>query len=71
VPVKKKIKPGRCGMCRKKIGLTGFKCQCEIFFCSAHRMPESHACEFDYKATGRERLASANVAMRAAKVVKI
>merc|ERR1712070_458369 len=71
VPTKRKIKPGRCGVCRKKLGLTGFKCQCEIFFCAAHRMPEAHDCEFDFKAAGRDRLATANVAVRAIKMTKI
>lgn len=70
-PKKRKIKPGRCGVCRKKLGLTGFKCQCEVFFCAAHRMPEAHECEFDFKSSGRERLATANKAVRAEKVVKI
>lgn len=34
-PVQKN--PGRCFTCNKRIGLTGFKCRCEYFFCSAHR----------------------------------
>ena len=28
---------GRCFSCRKKIGLTGFQCRCEYFFCAQHR----------------------------------
>ena len=28
---------GRCFTCRKKIGLTGFQCRCEYFFCAQHR----------------------------------
>lgn len=70
-PKKKKINPGRCGACRKKIGLLGFKCQCGVFFCAAHRMAETHECTFDYKSTGRETLAKNNVPVLASKVVKI
>uniref|UniRef100_A0A7S0B9H6 Ubiquitin-like domain-containing protein n=1 Tax=Pyrodinium bahamense TaxID=73915 RepID=A0A7S0B9H6_9DINO len=47
----------RCYACRKKIGLTGFQCQCGYFFCSAHRYAEDHSCTFDHKARGREILA--------------
>mmetsp|Transcript_36843 Transcript_36843/g.106215 ORF Transcript_36843/g.106215 Transcript_36843/m.106215 type:complete len:320 (+) Transcript_36843:87-1046(+) len=47
----------RCFTCNKKIGLTGFQCQCGYFFCSAHRHAEDHACTFDHKARGREILA--------------
>mmetsp|Transcript_10678 Transcript_10678/g.32130 ORF Transcript_10678/g.32130 Transcript_10678/m.32130 type:complete len:314 (+) Transcript_10678:66-1007(+) len=47
----------RCYACKKKIGLTGFQCQCGYFFCAAHRYAEDHACTFDHKARGREILA--------------
>lgn len=47
----------RCYACNKKIGLTGFQCQCGYFFCSLHRYAEDHACTFDHKARGREILA--------------
>uniref|UniRef100_A0A7S2ISU4 Ubiquitin-like domain-containing protein n=1 Tax=Alexandrium andersonii TaxID=327968 RepID=A0A7S2ISU4_9DINO len=47
----------RCYFCNKKIGLTGFQCQCGYFFCAAHRYAEDHDCSFDHKAHGREILA--------------
>lgn len=47
----------RCYACNKKIGLTGFQCQCGYFFCSAHRYAEDHNCSFDHKAHGRDILA--------------
>ena len=31
-----------------------YSCQCEKNFCGEHRLPEDHACTFDYKAQGRE-----------------
>jgi len=47
----------RCYSCRRKIGLTGFQCQCGFHFCSTHRHAEDHECTFDHKARGREILA--------------
>ena len=34
-PVQKN--PGRCFSCGKRVGLTGFKCRCDLVFCSSHR----------------------------------
>lgn len=47
----------RCHSCNKKIGLTGFQCQCGYFFCAKHRHAEEHACTFDHAAHQREILA--------------
>jgi len=47
----------RCYKCEKKIGLTGFQCQCGYLFCAKHRHAEDHACSFDHAARGREILA--------------
>lgn len=52
----------RCHFCRKKIGLTGFQCQCGYYYCSAHRHAEDHDCTFDHKAHGRDILARQNAA---------
>ncbi|KAF2289734.1 hypothetical protein GH714_038396 [Hevea brasiliensis] len=30
--------PSRCFTCRKRVGLSGFKCRCGITFCGTHRM---------------------------------
>mmetsp|Transcript_23151 Transcript_23151/g.66783 ORF Transcript_23151/g.66783 Transcript_23151/m.66783 type:complete len:303 (-) Transcript_23151:45-953(-) len=49
--------PSRCYACKKKIGLTGFQCQCGYHFCSTHRHAEDHQCTFDHKARGRQLLA--------------
>ncbi|XP_020577090.1 zinc finger A20 and AN1 domain-containing stress-associated protein 6-like [Phalaenopsis equestris] len=60
--------PGRCKECRKRVGLTGFRCRCGLPFCGPHRYPEKHGCSFDYKAAGREAIARANPIVKAAKL---
>ena len=44
-----KNKLNRCFLCRKKIqvALQGIACQCEQYFCSVHRLPETHHCSFN------------------------
>jgi predicted nucleic acid binding AN1-type Zn finger protein len=61
----------RCNQCRKKVGLTGFKCKCGLLFCGQHRYAEAHDCGFDYKTAQREKLAAANPLVQAAKVERI
>eukprot|EP00798_Chlamydomonas_sp_ICE-L_P016990 gene16990-23263_t len=63
--------PNRCFQCRKKVGLTGFKCKCEHVFCGSHRLAECHECPYDYKTVQRAQLAEANPVIQAAKVQKI
>ncbi|KAK7345358.1 hypothetical protein VNO77_15961 [Canavalia gladiata] len=71
VPVPASAQPNRCAMCRKRVGLTGFKCRCGVTFCGAHRYPEKHACNFDFKTVGREEIARANPVIKAEKVRRI
>lgn len=61
----------RCATCRRRVGITGFKCRCGITFCGNHRYPEQHGCTFDYKAMGREAIAKANPVVKAEKLDKI
>ncbi|KZV28758.1 hypothetical protein F511_31225 [Dorcoceras hygrometricum] len=61
----------RCFSCRKKVGLTGFRCRCGTTFCGAHRYPEKHGCSFDFKGVGREAIAKANPVVRAQKLEKM
>ena len=49
-----KKKKNRCGVCKKKVGLTGFTCRCGGLFCSIHRYSDKHQCDFDYKVTPAE-----------------
>ncbi|KAJ8493731.1 hypothetical protein OPV22_015452 [Ensete ventricosum] len=61
----------RCSTCRKKVGLTGFRCRCGDLFCGRHRYSDTHDCSFDYKAFGREQISKANPVIRASKIIKI
>ncbi|TKY53075.1 Zinc finger A20 and AN1 domain-containing stress-associated protein 4 [Spatholobus suberectus] len=63
--------PNRCATCRKRVGLTGFKCRCGVTFCGAHRYPEKHACGFDFRTVGREEIARANPVIKAEKLRRI
>ncbi|CAN4114393.1 unnamed protein product [Withania somnifera] len=61
----------RCTTCRKRLGLTGFKCRCGVTSCGSHRYPEHHGCTFDYKSMGRVAIAMANPLVKAEKLHKI
>ncbi|KAI9107632.1 hypothetical protein K1719_021295 [Acacia pycnantha] len=63
--------PNRCMTCRRRVGLTGFRCRCGSTYCGAHRYPEQHGCEFDFKTMGREQIAKANPIVKADKLEKI
>ncbi|XP_021728682.1 zinc finger A20 and AN1 domain-containing stress-associated protein 3-like [Chenopodium quinoa] len=63
--------PNRCLTCRKRVGLTGFKCRCGLMFCGSHRYPEQHGCTFDYKTMGKDAIAKANPLIKAEKLEKI
>ena len=68
-PVQKNI--SRCWSCKKKIGLTGFKCRCGYVFCGTHRYAEAHACDFDHKALGREILTKNNPLVQASLISSV
>jgi len=70
-PAVKAAAPNRCASCRKKVGLLGFPCRCGATFCSLHRHAEKHACDFDFKTAGREKIAKNNPLVVAAKINKI
>ncbi|OVA11181.1 zinc finger protein [Macleaya cordata] len=61
----------RCSGCRRKVGLTGFRCRCGDLFCSEHRYSDRHDCSYDYKAAGREAIARDNPVVKAAKILRI
>uniref|UniRef100_A0A5B7A7Y7 Putative Zinc finger, AN1-type n=1 Tax=Davidia involucrata TaxID=16924 RepID=A0A5B7A7Y7_DAVIN len=67
----KRREVNRCTGCRRKVGLTGFRCRCGELFCSEHRYSDRHDCSFDYKAAGREAIARENPVVRAAKILKV
>jgi hypothetical protein len=43
----------------------------EYFFCDAHRQAETHDCDFDHKALGRDKIEKNNPLVRADKVTRI
>ncbi|CAA0815276.1 Zinc finger A20 and AN1 domain-containing stress-associated protein 2 [Striga hermonthica] len=63
--------PNRCTSCRKRVGLTGFKCKCGDLFCGTHRYSDKHDCPFDYQAAGKDEIARANPVVKAEKLDKI
>lgn len=67
----KKPVSNRCFLCKKKVGLTGFKCRCGGTYCPSHRYYESHKCTFDYKTAGRDAIAKENPVVMAEKIDKI
>jgi len=58
----------KCWNCTRKIGLTGVRCRCGYYFCSAHRYAESHACDYDYKTNERRKLTKQNPVVQADKL---
>jgi len=68
-PVEKET--NKCNKCSKKVGIRGYKCKCESTFCSSHRLPEDHDCEFDFKLAGKAKLANDNPVVVASKIAKI
>ncbi|KAK2186926.1 hypothetical protein NP493_182g02038 [Ridgeia piscesae] len=67
----RKPKKNRCHTCKKKVGLTGFKCRCGGLFCSAHRYSDMHECTFDYKEMAQEQIRKNNPVVVGQKVEKI
>lgn len=63
--------PNRCWVCKKRVGLTGFKCKCEHTFCSSHRYSDKHNCVFNYKSAAQDAIARANPVVKADKIEKI
>ncbi|KAF5751829.1 hypothetical protein HS088_TW02G00848 [Tripterygium wilfordii] len=61
----------RCSFCRKRVGLTGFKCRCGQTFCSQHRYSDKHNCAFDYKSAGQDAIAKENPVVKPDKMEKI
>ena len=49
-----------CWGCGKKTGMGGYKCKCEHTYCKKHRLPESHACTYDFVVEGKKTLAQLN-----------
>lgn len=66
-----KKKKNRCGVCRKKVGLTGFECRCGGLFCAMHRYSDKHECTFDYRSHGQQEIRRNNPVVVGEKIQKI
>mmetsp|Transcript_16450 Transcript_16450/g.26033 ORF Transcript_16450/g.26033 Transcript_16450/m.26033 type:complete len:163 (+) Transcript_16450:167-655(+) len=65
-------KKNRCWNCRKKVTLAGqFECKCGYVFCSLHRYPDAHSCDFDWKKQHQDKLAQDNKTVAPSKLDKI
>ncbi|XP_058199383.1 zinc finger A20 and AN1 domain-containing stress-associated protein 4-like [Rhododendron vialii] len=73
VEAKPKEKEGssKCATCKKRVGLTGFKCKCGNLFCGSHRYSDKHECPFDYRTAAQDAIAKANPVVKADKLDKI
>jgi len=67
-PKKVQVNTSRCWTCNRKIGLLGFQCKCEFYFCSEHSSEKRHECSFDFKAQGKQYLTKANPTIAAKKI---
>ena len=72
-PKIEKKKKNRCQMegCKRKLDLVPFECQCQLKFCSLHRLPEEHNCIFDFKKYGKKILEKNNPVIVTPKIVKL
>ncbi|CDW79954.1 zinc finger protein a20 domain-containing [Stylonychia lemnae] len=61
----------RCWSCKKKVGLTGVQCRCEYTFCSKHRYPEEHSCDFDFNNFYKKKLENENQKLAHKKIDKL
>ena len=57
--------------CRRKIGLTGYPCYCDKYFCPLHIPAEVHHCQFDYKEAAKEKLTEEMQKVEAEKIKKL
>ena len=62
---------GKCAHCSKRMGPVSFRCKCSLFFCTRHRLPEEHSCNFDHKAVGIRKLSEDNPIVQAPKFNKL
>lgn len=68
---KQKKKRKRCTKCNKKLSLVPFGCRCGNLYCNLCRMPESHNCNFDFKAYACKQIEKENPVVIAKKVEEI
>lgn len=68
----KQLRKTTCVCCSAKLKLTDFACgKCKNRFCMMHRLPEAHACTFDFKEEGKKILEARNPQIVGSKLDKI
>jgi len=70
-PEPKQKDTSHCFSCNRKVGLLGFRCRCELVFCSRHRHADQHCCTYDYKAANKAKLTEQNPQIIKDKVSRI
>lgn len=70
-PAEPSRKKARCAFCAKRLGLLGLECRCGKLLCTAHRQPEEHCCQFDYREAGRAKLAEDNPLVSCSKIERL
>ena len=63
----------RCGNCKAKLGIVNYECKCttEYKFCTKCRLPESHNCNYDFKADSKVILQKQLIKVDYEKIIKI
>ena len=51
----------RCFSCRRKVGLTRFRCRCDELFCVEHQYTDRQECSYDYNAISREAIVKVKI----------
>jgi predicted nucleic acid binding AN1-type Zn finger protein len=70
--IPKQSRKAVCVCCPAKLKLTDFACgKCKNRFCMSHRLPEAHACTFDFKEEGKKLLEARNPVVTGSKLDKI
>lgn len=58
--------------CKRSVPLRSqYACACSLIFCSKHKDPIIHACQFDFKAQQRTKLSKENPMIIGSKLNKI
>ena len=68
---KQKVDSSHCYTCKRKLGPVNFKCKCNYFYCSKHRLPEEHNCTYNHKEAGIRKLSEENPFIQAEKFNKL
>jgi predicted nucleic acid binding AN1-type Zn finger protein len=61
-----------CKICNKKVSIVNTItniCKCNNLFCNNHKLPENHACSFDYLLKNSKDIEKNNQKMLANKVI--